>query len=86
MRNHGYCFPKCVYHILGIILHLRTVIQINIIYICLGKRETGSSPLYPIMGFGEIVISVIQSNSFIPGLYILNLDIPDLLIFSNKCI
>ena len=40
--------------ILGIILHLRTVIQINIIYFCLGKIDTGSGPLYPIMGFGQI--------------------------------
>ena len=40
--------------ILGIILHLRTVIQNNIIYFCLGKRDTGSGPLYPIMGFGQI--------------------------------
>ena len=28
--------------------------QINIIYFCLGKRDTGSGPLYPIMGFGQI--------------------------------
>ena len=33
--------------ILGIILHLITVIQINIISFCLGKRDTGSGPLYP---------------------------------------
>ena len=47
--------------ILGIILHLRPVIQIliNIIYFCLGKRDTGSGPLYPIMGFGQITISII---------------------------
>ena len=42
--------------ILGIILHLRTVIQINIIYFCLQKRDTGSGPLYPIMGFGQIYL------------------------------
>ena len=36
------------------IKHLRTVIQINIIYFCLQKRDTGSGPLYPIMGFGQI--------------------------------
>ena len=41
--------------ILGIILHLRTVIQINIIYFCLRKRDTGSGPLYPIMGFGQMM-------------------------------
>ena len=40
--------------ILGIILNLRTVIQIDIIYFCLQKRATGSGPLYPIMGFGQI--------------------------------
>ena len=33
--------------ILGIILHLQTVIQINMIYFCLEKRDTGSGPLYP---------------------------------------
>ena len=33
--------------ILGIILHLKTVNQINIISFCLGKRDTGSGPLYP---------------------------------------
>ena len=33
--------------ILGIILHLQMVIQMNIIYFCLGKRDTGSGPLYP---------------------------------------
>ena len=46
--------------ILGIILHFRTVIQINIIYFCLEKRDTGSgpTPLYPIMGFGQIKITV----------------------------
>ena len=38
--------------ILGIILHLITVIQINIIAFCLRKRDTGRGPLYPIMGFG----------------------------------
>ena len=41
--------------ILGIILHLQTVIQINIIYFCLGKRETGDwqrSTLPIVMGFG----------------------------------
>ena len=38
--------------ILGIILHLITVIQIDIIAFCLGKRDTGRGPLYPIMGFG----------------------------------
>ena len=32
--------------ILSIILHLQTVIQINIMYF-LGKRDTGSGPLYP---------------------------------------
>ena len=32
--------------ILGIILYLRTVIQIHIINFCLGKRDTGSGPLY----------------------------------------
>ena len=43
--------------ILGyIILHLRTVIQINIIYFCFRKRDTGSGPLYPIMGFGQIYV------------------------------
>ena len=40
--------------ILGIILNLRTVIQINIIYFCLQKSDSGSGPLYPIMGFGQI--------------------------------
>ena len=43
--------------ILGLILHLQTVIQINIIYFCLEKRDTSSGPLYPvpmIMGFGQI--------------------------------
>ena len=38
--------------ILGIILHLITVIQIDIIDFCLGKKGTGHGPLYPIMGFG----------------------------------
>ena len=38
--------------ILGIILHLITVIQINIIAFCLGKSDTGRGPLHPIMGFG----------------------------------
>ena len=33
--------------IFGIILHLKTVNQINIISFCLGKRDTGSGPLYP---------------------------------------
>jgi len=37
---------------LGFILHLITVIQIDIIAFCLGKRDTGRGPLYPIMGFG----------------------------------
>ena len=32
---------------IGIILHLKTVNQINIISFCLGKRDTGSGPLYP---------------------------------------
>ena len=36
-------------------LHLRTVIRINIIYFCLGKRDTDSCPLYPIMDFGQII-------------------------------
>jgi len=40
--------------ILGIILQLRTVIQIDIIYFCLEKRDSGSGLLYPIMGFGQI--------------------------------
>ena len=31
--------------ILGIILHLRTVIQVNIISFCLGKRDTSGSGL-----------------------------------------
>ena len=46
--------------ILGIILHLQTVIQINIIYFCLRKRDTGSGPLYPIMGFGQILYRVLE--------------------------
>ena len=33
--------------IFGIILHLKTVNQINIISFCLGKRDTGSGRLYP---------------------------------------
>ena len=33
--------------ILGINLHFRTVIQINIISFCLEKRDTGSGTLYP---------------------------------------
>ena len=59
-QSHRYLvfWDKCgsysVQLILGIILHLRTVIQINIIYFCLQKRDTGSGPLYPIMGFGQI--------------------------------
>ena len=58
--------------IFGIILHLRTVIQINIIYFCLGKRDTGSGPLYPIMGFGQITVlasttaDIILTTLFIP--------------------
>ena len=39
--------------ILGIILHLIMVIQIDIIVFCLRKRDTGRSPPYPIMGFGK---------------------------------
>ena len=35
--------------ILGIILHLRKFIQINIISFCLQKGDTGSGPLYPIV-------------------------------------
>ena len=38
--------------ILGIILI--TVIQIDIVAFCLGKRDTGRGPLYLIMGFGKI--------------------------------
>ena len=41
---------------LGIILHLNTVIRIDIISFCLGKRDTGNSPLYPIIGFRIIII------------------------------
>ena len=37
-----------------LILHLITVIQIDKIYFCLGKRDTGRGSLYPIMGFGKI--------------------------------
>ena len=48
--------------ILGIILHLRTVIQINIIYFCLGKIDTGSGPLYPVMGFGQIYVYLIRGT------------------------
>ena len=40
--------------ILGIILQLITIIQIDIFSFCLGKRDTGRGPLYPIMGFGKI--------------------------------
>ena len=32
-------------------------VHYNIIYFCLQKRDTGSGPLYPIMGFGQITIS-----------------------------
>ena len=39
---------------LGIILHLRTVFQIDIISICLGKGDTGNGPLSPNMGFGKL--------------------------------
>ena len=57
--------------ILGIILHLRTVIQINIIYFCLGKIDNGSGPLYPVMGFGQIYVYLIRgtvkSETFPPG-------------------
>ena len=41
--------------ILGIILHLITVIPIDIIAFCLGERDTGRGALYPIVGFGQIV-------------------------------
>ena len=40
---------------LGIILYLITVIQIDIIAFCLGERDAGRGPLYPIVGFGQIV-------------------------------
>ena len=53
--------------ILGIILHLQTVIQINIIYFCLRKRDTGSGPLYPIMGFGQIIDILITDSWIISG-------------------
>ena len=32
------------------------VIQTDIIPYCLGKGDTGSGPLYPIMGFGQIYL------------------------------
>ena len=57
--------------ILGIILHLRTVIQINIIYFCLRKRDTGSGPLYPIMGFGQInTILIVISHKEIETMHV----------------
>ena len=55
---------------LGIILHLQAVIKINIIYFCLGKKDPGSGPLYPIMGLnGQILYSgFFTKKLFIPRL------------------
>ena len=51
---------------LGIIFHLQTVIQINFIYFCLGKRDTGSGPPI-VMGFGpfgQIVMGFGQISTY----------------------
>ena len=45
------------------------VIQINIIYFCLQNRDTGSGPLYPIMGFGQIKIFAFEVSAFLKNNY-----------------
>ena len=58
--------------IFGVILHLRTVIQINIISFCLGKRDTGSGLLYPVpmnMGFDQILTKTTSNLNNLNVLY-----------------